>query len=647
MTRPNLYGCARSTGPHPRRARFTRRALCVTLTSALLTACEDPTAPNLRPIESQTEESEGEHREGSAFLKSRERFTLNLEVTGSLKPDAPIQVRATATALEATEQVELKIVLPEVEFARHFGWKFDRSPLNLKFPAAALQTRSLAKREVVQQHASVVVGAPGYYRAIAMITKHSDEPDFVDGVYVQPQHRITVWFVIDAAGGKITGEFAPEALPRSWYKAPGPARFVGGVSEPAADDPRVAQGPGDPGSRQLIYLDSTAQSYRPAAGVWIKFDMWDHLAYAYTGSSSDVTDANGWYQAWCPYDDWSWVETTYQLMSLRIIIGDVAGPREYRNDCNYGPVVMTFPEEDEYQVFKNMDHIAALTQSYFARSRGRLPVDLIWRTWDPCYNDVSRYIHAPWGWSSYCGFGGDRVQIRDAAPNRAIWGPYGYFTQAHEYGHAFHEKALGGIHHAGDCGASHSLQASSGNLGCAWQEGFADFVAALVDPINIGFYFSILQNIPNTSAGTDGSVWEQAVAGFLLDLTDPVGDESFDQIQYPARYIGDLVAQCRLASGWIYSVNGIDYMVYCLERTVDPSIRGYFPTRSNQPGIVDPRVAAPVGWGEAQHAAVRRLWLWDLRKATPSDPPPPPPPDDPPDEPPPCEPTPPQIQCEA
>lgn len=216
--------------------------------------------------------------------------------------------------------------------------------------------------------------------------------------------------------------------------------------------------------------------------------------------------------------------------------------------------------------------------------------------------EISRYV-APSAWEY------ERIEITATGPNAAIWSPpYDLFTLAHEYGHALHQGALGGIHKYGDCGSSHRLDQPI-NVGCAFSEGFADYHAVATMGGELGAYYSgVASNL--FYPGGDGSIIEGPFASLLFDISDAAGDEAFDSIQLSGAYVASTIRDCRLTMGTGSSkVDGSDYMVYCLERQLDPATQNYFTQRSLGAISVSPGVTAPTGW---TLAAIRALWRRDL-----------------------------------
>lgn len=213
------------------------------------------------------------------------------------------------------------------------------------------------------------------------------------------------------------------------------------------------------------------------------------------------------------------------------------------------------------RVFDRMRAAAGAAQQLFGQSRPQIKVMLTTS-----------------GSNSYYSKSQDRIYIKTNASPDHIWGSFGDFVIPHEYGHAFHHKALGGINSNSGVNCNpHTLDGPS-SLGCAMAEGFADYFAAAT----LGAYANFFEN-STFYPGGDGSVIEGPVAAFLYDLTDPA-NEPHDSMNYPGSYVGAIFNSCLTYSIGL-SANGIDHIIYCLENQVDPAVvQNYFPARAAKIG---------------------------------------------------------------
>jgi hypothetical protein len=184
---------------------------------------------------------------------------------------------------------------------------------------------------------------------------------------------------------------------------------------------------------------------------------------------------------------------------------------------------------------------------------------------------------------------------------------------AHEYGHAFHHHALGGLADSGDGCGEHYLY-SDENPGCAWNEGFADYFSVATMPEEGDEYNYINGRGPMADARLtgvyDGERVEGAVAAFMLHVS---GAYNHAPVQPAANgpYVGLLVKTCKgqiISFTWLH-VWSVEPVVMCMEQQVDPWVhQNYFRTDFNPTGQQSSAVP-PSGWTAS---AVRATWLRDL-----------------------------------
>lgn len=235
--------------------------------------------------------------------------------------------------------------------------------------------------------------------------------------------------------------------------------------------------------------------------------------------------------------------------------------------------------------------------------------------------------------NSYYNRGDDRIVMRE----QHIWARFGdgWRIVAHEYGHALHERGLGG-NAGGDCPSPHQFDGAY-NLKCAFSEGFAGFYGAFVQGDKVSLSFASDDRIEADSAFSgwryylnarlersyDGSIIERAVAAFLYDLVDgPASPNTTantsdgvddDPVQFPARYISELIRTCYVSYGSLpRRANGVDELVGCMENLVDPLVWNspvYFSTRDGTPSGYSESATEPPGWSRT---VIRNLWLRDL-----------------------------------
>lgn len=568
------------------------------------------------------------------------RFQLDLQATGALRPGTPVQLMLTATGVAATPDAEIELVLPELASAEASGWTNNYRPLRTgALPAAARQRGALGRgaRTVVQ--ATVTFPVPGVYSVWASARARDADsiPDVdAEGRLLLDEAHTVVYLVVDENGGRVMSGMDRRALPATAVDGLGPRRLREGVAAPPAElarPPRRAAGgaslatvpAGGPrlqtsGTLRLVvdYRDPTAQRYVPLANAEYYLNLYNS-SWAYIGGRSGFLPADGSVSVGCgeayyaelivyAYNDFVSVGGASDFRSGQQIENYATYPG---SDCGYG-TLWTDATPVPSHVFVSLDRSARAAQSFFGRSRPRIPVVLTSNTTIP----YSTYC--PPGTFQGCTFGGDdylRIQTDSTtAYGQQIWGRTGTFITTHEYGHAFHEKALGGfIRYYSGCG-THSLTTLATNMRCALPEGFADYFAVVVRPDETGYDQSWESNYYYRTylLNQDGSRSEGAIAAFFYDLTDNnrFGAETHDVVQYAGTVVGTVISTCQVYEGgyWIYN-NGIDHLVYCFERRVDPAVTGsstYFPTRSPDP------TSYAVSSYTTDPTEVRKLWRRNL-----------------------------------
>jgi hypothetical protein len=601
---------------------------------ALLAACSDD-SPSFTGTEPPDLTATGGP---PSSIATRPRFQLELQAAGSLRPGQPVQLTLTATGVANTPDAEIELILPEVASARESGWENYQPLRGRRIPAAASHRGALSTgaRTVIQEQ--VTFPEPGYYSvwASARVRDADSIPDVENGELLLDQAHTVLYLLIDEqGGGRVTTELDQRALPPTALGSLGPRRDRPDVVAPPAGLARPPR-PQDGGSasfsvapgprtqttgstlRLLVdYYDASASRFTPVEGAEYYLNLYNS-SFAYVGGRSGFLPADGVVTVGC--SEAYYAELVVYAYNDRVSVGGATNFRAGQqidsqgvypaSDCSRG-TVFTNSDPVPSHVFVSLNRTALGAQRHFGRSRPRMPAVLTSNTTIP----YSTYC--PNGNFSGCSFGGEdylRIQTDSTTSyGQQIWGQSGVFITSHEYGHAYHEKALNGfIRYYSGCG-THSLTTLTA-MRCALPEGFANYLAVAARPDETGYDHSweINYYYTNWLAGQDGSRSEAAIAAFFYDLTDNNrwGPEAHDVVQYSGTVLGDVISGCQVYQGgaWIYN-NGIDHLVYCFERRVDPAVTGsstYFPTRSPDP------TSYAVSSYTTDPVEVRRLWRRNL-----------------------------------
>ncbi|WP_139491771.1 hypothetical protein [Brevibacillus dissolubilis] len=103
--------------------------------------------------------------------------------------------------------------------------------------------------------------------------------------------------------------------------------------------------------------------------------------------------------------------------------------------------------------------------------------------------------------------------------------PSSISVTAHELGHNYMYNLYNGSYPTTNCPSPHYITRTTNDLGCAWSEGWADFLQAYVNN-NPRYYYDATSftDLENTSTMDSGDMVEGRVAGAMWDLVDTVAD---------------------------------------------------------------------------------------------------------------------------
>lgn len=565
-------------------------------------------------------------RQGSGVIEETPpevQFTIAARIVGSISVARPIQVQAEILSKFDIGDADLRIVAPELEIAKSSP-RGATLPLTVGRRAARLaeQRGRLSLGQTARLAATLVADEPGYYRVVVS----ANAADSTTPTLVQTAVHKELWILVTDSGGVVMDEYRPELIGPEWIRQPGPFRARQSTRSGASlltpgQTASSYSGDGNDYYR-FVYFNNDLGTYVPVPDVNVRVTSYreEFGNNVQIGYGMHQSSMGGEYSVPCSeLNNGEWYEGTVWLSNSRISIqelfevGFIGGGSGSCGAASTPANPMTvILVSNESHVFRQMTLDADASRAFFNRQRGHLWV----RVLTTAVNDVSSYqwLH-------------DRVVIRNPS-NQGIWGPYGRFTVGHEYGHAFHEKGLGGIETS--CSGAHYLHVPS-SLACAMGEGFANYHAAAVGSTYGSFentdYTKTDWSCSGPNCARDGSTIEGAVASFLFNLSDPPNATS-DSVHYPGRYVADLVESCRNFQNPPNSsvpLWGVDHLVYCAERTTDQTVRtNYFSTRvASSLFFWSEGASEPANWN-ASH--IRRLWLWTLYRQTSSTPPPPPPP---------------------
>lgn len=626
--------------------RLTAAALLL-----LLAACDDgPAGPGAAPTPDPTPAAPDSGGSRTDLLPLS-LFDVEMRVTGTPRPGQPVNVEVRVRSALPSRDAEITVRVPELDALRASGngreFRMLRAEGASPRPAAAWKQPLSARQDVVHQ-TSVTFPQPGYYQVQVSAT---GTPDVAANRDVQTVTHNHVWVLVDEGGGRITPTFEPERLPEGAAPQPGPVRFREGGAPLGRLDTGTRSGTqmrANVNTSCMIlgifycdaylyvnYYDQDSGVYRPLAGATVTTEYWDRDPY--TGQSIFVdertqeTDAQGRYHVDCTlysyYTD-QVVLTGSARLSNDAVTVQRNGSGTHAVSFNHGRLYDLCEyaahgyesfwdvqvSRNQGRVFDNLVHTVSNSRSLTGYSRGHLTVRV---------NDTGST-------SAY-----DSYYDNMVVEGTAIWGDFGRYAVAHEYGHALHEAELGGMDPYFCPGPYAYNTISSGP--CAYHEGFADFHAALTIGMRMSSTSSAYSQYQAETGWryfTGGASTSARVAAFLLDLADNAaspdnlaGDD--DAAAYGAAYVATAYKNCLIT--WTEDItlgntdnvvqvfvarpeNLLD-LVHCLEG--QPSPNGRLSRQSSdleeKPIIVRPTSVTPMtsatGWSRS---TVQAIWAANI-----------------------------------
>ncbi len=456
-----------------------------------------------------------------------------------------------------------------------------------------------AGQTIVRQF-QLIVPVAGYYRVVASAIADSDDEITSNGALIQNAIHREVWVWITPEGGKVTSNFDESIFPLNARKRPGPLLInVDQISYPRAQphDPLqnrtlMPSSSCDPSyvCGYVLFYNSDTATYDPVPHAYLYLDFYDIIYEHPAGGTSTETDAQGYYELNCGGSYYYEGFGKVQLLNSDVEIDapNVASLSVDYSDCGTNDDI-TVSSSQKARVFTNFNIAIAASRSILSYNRGEILVDLEGSASNSSYNPNE-----------------DKITIRAAAGDDHIWGEFGVFVAAHEYGHAVHEEALGGINPNSDDNCdSHSVGAQS-SYGCALAEGFADFHAVATRGDEGSFYTTII----NRATGSVGPKVEGSVAAFFYDLIDgtTAGEtsENHDETDYSGAYVAGSLATCNVALAFWQRASGVDHIIFCLENSLGH--QQYFSGRL-PPSDFDESVSEPGGWSASD---IFKNWRWNI-----------------------------------
>ena len=556
----------------------------------LSAACyDDPVAlneseqPTLEEVPMETPSS----MVGSSSIElvdnTRPRFRVGLSVEGALSPKATISLTLRGEAVERISNGTVTVVLPTMAgMTPNRRDQRPHHPVGQSFPVASNWTLpAMEPGDTWQRSFVVTLPGNGYYRVAVEVDTNGpvgDRDPYVDDEDLYFER----WMLVTDTGGRLTLGFDESVFTDTTIAAvPGPFRKRAGqgnaTSQAAAADAGMAMSSGDPVSLSVVYAGNGR--FIAAVGAYVHATLWTGFGAdkdALVSYSARVGDS-GVVSFPCPPSG-HYLTGGIQLESTVDINGNTFVSYWDADPSDCGDTFTAYGPRHYYLPWKNLKAVAPRVRSHF----GIRPFQRVdWTT------DLS-----------------DERTFYNPTDHRITFGSQSYansWTAAHEYAHAMHEKALGGLWSTEQPACrEHTIWKKSGYR-CAFLEGFADYAA------NKGALWGPNWETPPDSAHAESPEVEGWVAALFQDLIDSANEDDDDTTYSPSK-IGAAFRTCdvRVNGSWEDRDDVSDF-VWCLENQINKSLH-----QRHFPGVTVPtsqRATRGSGWNASD---IRSTWLQNL-----------------------------------
>ena len=497
-----------------------------------------------------------------------DRLRLTISTTSSLRPNTAVELTIRGVAREAIDGGEVVLALPTRAIMDHeLDTGVPEVPAKARWDLPAMDSGDTWERTY-----TVPGEAAGYYGAMANAYTHGPN----GGPWLFDDVSRSAWMFVSETDGKLTRFFEDSVFPEGILPVPGPA---------TADDTLTSR----PETRftphwhrdsvfvKVFYYASWRQGIKPAVAMGLYAHEYREDRKVRRNRQQGLTNEHGIVAFGCPPEGWhlegwgSLPETSY-VTGKRVIRYWWAD----RSDC--GRLKTIRVSHYWYEPWRHLNVGGARVSRHLQHYR-RNPVD--WHV-NPAEGYTSRYNPFT-----------DKITLA-ANFTREGWSLY---VAAHEYGHALHHKALGGMWWFGSSCFDHWFSKVT-SVRCALQEGFAAYAGNIGSD---GYYDDCFEYFGDTGKpvpSPGGSRCrreapyrqkpkiEGHVAALLHDLTDG-GSEPSDWTEYPGVYVAMIFKTCKVRNrywvGWTpltgniyvykwWKRTNVSNIVWCLENAIDASV---------------------------------------------------------------------------
>lgn len=571
----------------------------------MLNSCSDLSTS----VKKTTENEQIKPQKNDGDIRSIDRYSLDIQGAKSIGLNEPTTITVTATSLLESEETELKVILPELnamerERNKLGGVNRIKIPLSQELASEKATSPQMGKTQKLNKKTTINVTEPGYYAIYTTVKQKEQEgrkPISINGKWINDFAFKQLWVWVDSTQTILTNEFDNKLFPPGVVPQPGPfvrsdeeqrIRYVSPGEKANPNEELQSQ------SNTIIieatYFNQTDGSIDPLSDTDGELTIIDEFDGREVGGGSIDANEQGEYGIGCTQSQAYSFEFDVFTENGDIIINeeDLSFPenRAGKSRGDYDNCGRTYTVRGR----ANMSHVYGVArqavidgEAFFGASRPKISFRL------RANQDNSFYSR-----------GNDAITILDDPNGTSHVGEsFGDFVVAHEYGHAFHEEALGG-NEGGFCSQDDDDDNGHGNseaisLRCAFSEGTASFYAFVAGRR----HFNWETNDYTFGGSRDAAIVEGAVTSFLVDLTDSTV-EPHDDISLPGGYVANIYQDCEVRFSSFERPDGIDGLIACFQNQL-PDYTNFFTTRNPDPSDYRENVVEPPGWNSNK---IENIW---------------------------------------
>ena len=528
-------------------------------------------------------------------------------------PNADVELDIRGVARERIDGGEVVLTLPTRALMDHAGTGHPDLPAEASWDLPAMDSGDTWSGSY-----TVPGEAAGYYRV--MVNAYTHGPD--GGLWLFDDVLGEAWMYISETDGQLTRFFEDSIFPDSVHPAAGPAD--GAASRCGPDCPWHP----DSVYLSVVYSVSEREDFKPAAGAEVRGWLWEAGSPAEPLGTVTVPEDPESHEHYIPG-----IVAFRCTRSLgKFVRGDalvphtdlVSGQKTIafwvtdRSHC--GQLVFVEVKAERYLPWRLLNLAADTLTRHFGHARGPIEWKLNYASSTSYYSRSRDEITLAWelaGWSVFL------------------------FVAGHEYGHALHEKALGGLfgrNRTPGCD-KHSIVMVT-TYQCALSEGFAHY-AGNVGSVTVdypdGYYHNCFEHFGTPKASPSGCrdvshdqkpKIEGWITALFMDLTDSNdNDERHDHTDsYPGRYVAEVFKTCKvkhryqitpriwkIPATYVYiwwKRSNASNIVWCLERNIEPSVHEEVFPDIRTPVDFKEKATEPPDWDRFD---IRTTWLKNLK----------------------------------